>query len=180
MADNNTVTLVITHAIRPGEAARYEAWLGKIMPAAATFAGHLGVHVIRPTPGNDTYNIVIRFDTMAHLHAWTDSAERRALIEEIKPALSEDDRLEVHTESAFWFTPVSQTVKRPAQWKQFLITLAVIFPSTNLVPRVTGLLFPSLQGSLLLHLINDALVVSLVVWLWMPIVTRIFAGWLKR
>ncbi len=39
---------------------------------------------------------------------------------------------------------------------------------------------PELRGSLLLHLINDAPVVALVVWLWMPIVTRLFAGWLKK
>ena len=36
------------------------------------------------------------------------------------------------------------------------------------------------RGSLLLHLINDACVVALVVWFWMPIVTRLFAGWLKK
>ncbi|RYI15017.1 antibiotic biosynthesis monooxygenase, partial [Escherichia coli] len=45
---------------------------------------------------------------------------------------------------------------------------------------VTGMLLPSLKGSLLLHLINDACVVALVVWFWMPIVTRLFAGWLKK
>lgn len=180
MADNNTVTLVITHSINAGQADAYEQWLKKIMPAAAQYPGHLGVHVIRPTTGSDTYNVVIRFDTLAHLTSWTESRERKALVEEVKPILSQDDRLEVHTENAFWFTPVSPTVKRPAQWKQFLITLAVIFPSTNLVPKITGLLLPSLHGTLTLHFINDALVVALVVWLWMPVMTRIFAGWLKK
>jgi antibiotic biosynthesis monooxygenase (ABM) superfamily enzyme len=33
---------------------------------------------------------------------------------------------------------------------------------------------------LIVDLINDACVVALVVWLWMPIVTRLFAGWLKK
>ena len=180
MADNNTVTLVITHALKPGHATRYEDWLAKIMPAAARYPGHLGVHVIRPTTGNDVYNIVIRFDTLENLTTWTKSAEREALVDEIKPILSQDDHLEVRTENAFWFTPETPTIKRPAQWKQFLITLAVIFPSTNVVPRITAMIFPSLHGSLLLHLINDALVVALVVWLWMPIMTRLFAGWLKK
>jgi antibiotic biosynthesis monooxygenase (ABM) superfamily enzyme len=180
MPDNNTVTLVITHSIKPGMEDAYERWLEKIMPVAARFPGHRGVHVIRPTAGNDTYNVVIRFDSLPNLTVWTESSERRELIDEVRPMLSRDDRIEVHTESAFWFTPVSPTVKRPAQWKQFLITLAVIFPSTNLVPRITGMVFPSLHGSLLLHLINDAFVVALVVWLWMPVMTRLFAGWLKK
>lgn len=180
MPDNNTVTLVITHAIKSGQAARYEQWLERIMPTAARYPGHLGVHVIRPTTGNDVYNIVIRFDTLENLTAWTKSAEREALVDEIKPILSQDDHLEVRTESAFWFTPETPTIKRPAKWKQFLITLAVIFPSTNIIPPVTAVLFPSLKGSLGLNFINVALVVALVVWLWMPIMTRLFAGWLKK
>ncbi|OAT33787.1 antibiotic biosynthesis monooxygenase [Buttiauxella brennerae ATCC 51605] len=180
MPDNNTVTLVITHAIKSGQAARYEQWLERIMPTAARYPGHLGVHVIRPTTGNDVYNIVIRFDTLENLTAWTKSAEREVLVDEIKPILSQDDHLEVRTESAFWFTPETPTIKRPAKWKQFLITLAVIFPSTNIIPPVTAVLFPSLKGSLGLNFINVALVVALVVWLWMPIMTRLFAGWLKK
>ncbi len=31
------VTLVITHAIRPEHVAQYEAWLGEIMPVAASY-----------------------------------------------------------------------------------------------------------------------------------------------
>jgi antibiotic biosynthesis monooxygenase (ABM) superfamily enzyme len=101
-------------------------------------------------------------------------------VKEIEPLLAEGDKTEVRTEAAFWFTPPEPHVRKPKQWKQFLITLLVIFPSTNVVPQVTGALLPGLKGSLLLHLINDACVVALVVWLWMPIVTRLFAGWLKK
>ena len=115
-----------------------------------------------------------------HLYAWTQSETRRQLVAEIAPLLTEGDRTEVRTEPAFWFTPPTVNVRQPRRWKQFLITLLVIFPSTNLVPAVTGMLLPSLKGSLLLHLINDACVVALVVWFWMPIVTRLFAGWLKK
>ena len=61
--------------------------------------------MIRPTTGNDTYNVVIRFDTLEHLNAWTDSPERHRLVEEIKSSLADDDKVQVHTETAFWFTP---------------------------------------------------------------------------
>ena len=102
------------------------------------------------------------------------------LVAEIAPLLTEGDRTEVRTEPAFWFTPPTANVRQPRRWKQFLITLLVIFPSTNLVPWLTGIVLPAMKGSLLLHLINDACVVALVVWFWMPIVTRLFAGWLKK
>ena len=165
MAQQKSVTLVISHVLDPEHGQRYEAWLGKIMPIAAEFPGHLGANVIRPAPGQNF---------------WTQSETRRQLVAEIAPLLSEGDRTEVRTEPAFWFTPPAANVRQPRRWKQFLITLLVIFPSTNLVPSITGILLPSLKGSLLLHLINDACVVALVVWLWMPIVTRLFAGWLKK
>ncbi|SFB68915.1 hypothetical protein SAMN05216286_0310 [Kosakonia oryzae] len=180
MAQNKPVTLVITHSLLPEQAEMYEQWLGKIMPVAAEFPGHLGANVIRPAEGQNLWNIIIRFDTLEHLYAWTQSETRNALVKEIAPLLTEGDKTEVHTEAAFWFTPPAAHVRRPKQWKQFLLTLLVIFPSTNLVPSLTGLLLPGLKGTLLLHFINDACVVALVVWLWMPIVTRLFAGWLKK
>ena len=180
MAQNEHVTLVITHTLLPEQAQRYEQWLGKIMPVAAEFPGHLGANVIRPVDGDNLWNIIIRFDTLEHLYNWTQSDTRRGLVEEIAPMLAEGDKTEIRTEAAFWFTPPAPHVRQPRRWKQFLITLLVIFPSTNLVPWLTGIVLPALKGSLLLHLINDACVVALVVWFWMPIVTRLFAGWLKK
>lgn len=180
MTQKKHITLVITHALLPEHVEHYEQWLGKIMPIAAEFPRHLGANVIRPASGQNLWNIVIRFDTLEHLYAWTKSETRRKLVDEISPLLTEGDHTEIRTEAAFWFTPPAANMRQPKRWKQFLITLLVIFPSTNLVPWATGMLLPSLKGSLLLHFINDACVVALVVWLWMPIVTRLFAGWLKK
>lgn len=180
MTQQKSVTLVISHTLDPEHGKRYEQWLGKIMPVAAEFPGHLGANVIRPTAGQNLWSVIIRFDTIEHLYAWTQSETRRELVAEIAPLLNEGDRTEVRTEPAFWFTPPAANVRQPLRWKQFLMTLLVIFPSTNLVPWLTGMYLPSLRGSLLLHLINDACVVALVVWFWMPIVTRLFAGWLKK
>ncbi len=180
MAQSKPVTLVITHVLSPEQATAYEVWLEKIMPIAATFPGHMGANVIRPVAGQNTWNVVIRFDSLDNLYAWTQSEQRQQLVNEIAPLLSEGDHTEVRTEAAFWFTPPLPQVRQPPQWKQFLITLLVIFPSTNLVPWITGMVLPSLKGTFLLHFINDACVVALVVWLWMPIVTRLFAKWLKK
>ena len=41
-----SVTLVISHLLDPQHSQRYEEWLGKIMPIAAEFPGHLGANVI--------------------------------------------------------------------------------------------------------------------------------------
>jgi antibiotic biosynthesis monooxygenase (ABM) superfamily enzyme len=55
MAQTSHVTLVITHTLLPGQAGRYEQWLGKIMPIAAEFPGHLGANVIRPSEGQNLW-----------------------------------------------------------------------------------------------------------------------------
>jgi antibiotic biosynthesis monooxygenase (ABM) superfamily enzyme len=67
MAQTSHVTLVITHMLLPGQAERYEQWLGKIMPVAAEFSGHLGANVIRPSEGQNLWTVIIRFDTIEHL-----------------------------------------------------------------------------------------------------------------
>ncbi len=103
------------------------------MPIAAEFPGHLGANVIRPAAGQNLWSVIIRFDTLgAPLRHRTQSETRRQLVAEIAPLLTEGDRTEVRTEPAFWFTPPTVNVRQPRRWKQFLITLLVIFPSTNL------------------------------------------------
>ncbi len=129
MAQQKSVTLVISHLLDPQHSQRYEEWLGKIMPIAAEFPGHLGANVIRPAAGQNLWSVIIRFDTLEHLYAWTQSETRRQLVAEIAPLLTEGDRTEVRTEPAFWFTPPAANVRQPRRWKQFLITLLVIFPA---------------------------------------------------
>ncbi len=69
MAQQKSVTLVISHVLDPEHGQQYEAWLGKIMPIAAEFPGHLGANVIRPAPGQNLWSVIIRFDTIEHLYA---------------------------------------------------------------------------------------------------------------
>ncbi|WP_413502903.1 antibiotic biosynthesis monooxygenase [Serratia proteamaculans] len=180
MAHPQHVTLVITHRLAPGQEPAYEAWLKRIMPEAANFPGHLGVNVIRPTGNEQAYTVLVRFDNLDNLYLWINSPLRKSYIAEVSPLLLESDRIEIRPGAEFWFTPPSATTRQPAKWKQFLITLLVIFPSTNLVPWFWDKLLPQLNGTLTGHFLNDATVVALVVFLWMPIVTRVFHQWLTR
>lgn len=63
MAQQKSVTTVISHLLDPQHSQRYEEWLGKIMPIAAEFPGHLGANVIRPAAGQNLWSVIIRFDT---------------------------------------------------------------------------------------------------------------------
>ncbi len=183
-AQKNHVTLVITHRLLPGKTQAYEAWLDEIMPVAASFSGHLGVNVIRPNAGETSYTILVRFDSLDSLYAWINSADRKALVEKVSGLLDHGDRedrgdhIEIRPGAAFWFTPETKKGRSPAKWKQYLLTLGVIFPSTNFVPWFWGMVLPVAKGTLWGHLLNDASVVALVVFFWMPQVTRILKNWL--
>lgn len=171
------ITLVITHRLQLDKQPDYESWLEKIMPQAAQFPGHLGVNVLRPVHGELTYTVLVRFDNLDNLYHWLNSTERQTLVAELGQLLVAPEHLEMRPGAAFWFTPA--TPASPARWKQYLVTLAVIFPSTNLVPWFWGHVLPASKGALWGHLLNDASVVALVVYLWMPAITRLLKNWLS-
>jgi uncharacterized protein len=176
-------TLVIQHWVRAGLHDEYEQWLGRIMPVSQDYPGHLGANVIRPTGTHQPYTIVVRFDTTAHLENWVGSERRRELVAEIAPLLKAPDQFEVHKGAAFWFTPAVAGGAPPVRWKQAVLTLAVIYPLTLLVPFVLDPLFraiPLLGESPQRGLIVTMLMVLLVVYLIMPRMTRWLAVWLTR
>ena len=179
MPDQETLSFVIRHRIKRGEEARYERWLNQIMPLAATYPGHQGVHVIRPTPSNDEFVIVIRFANIAAAKTWVDSPDRKALVAEISDAFVDDEVTELKSGIEFWFTPPSE--KRPAAWKQWLITTSVIAPLTMVVPLALRPIFaacPILGMFGISQIITAAVIVGLVTFLIMPRYVRLVRGWL--
>lgn len=180
---NELINLVIRHHIRSGHSAQYEDWLGRIMPIAHDFPGHLGTQVIRPTATTEPYTILLRFVDSESLDAWMGSAQRRQLIAEITPALSAPDAFESHPGAAFWFTPHAAGARAAVRWKQALLTLVVIYPMTLIIPFLLGPLFhalPWLDDQPQRGLLVTACMVALVVYLVMPRATRWLAGWLTR
>src|SRR5215471_3105455 len=132
-SERSEVTSVIRHNIKGGKQAVYQAWLREIVPTAANFPGHRGVNVIRPPAGGSEYTVVLHFDTIDNLRAWLDSSQRHTLIEKVLPILAGEDNVEIKTGLEFWFTPPSRKqAARP--YKQFLVTLSVIYPLTIFVP----------------------------------------------
>lgn len=178
----DTVTAVIEQTVKPQSIAQYEQWLKKVMPIAARFPGHRGVNVIHPAAGSLQYTITIRFDSLAHAQDWFASAARRQLVEEAAAFLDADERVETRTGLEFWFTPpVGQ--KQAKRYKQFLLTLSVIYPLSMLVPAVLRGVFervlptPGYFGE---HLVASGVIVALMVYVVMPRYTRLMARWLYK
>ncbi|KDD67587.1 antibiotic biosynthesis monooxygenase (ABM) superfamily enzyme [Pseudomonas sp. BT76 TE3572] len=178
------VTLVIKHRVKAGFEVPYEAWLRNIVSIAGQQEGHLGVDVIRgKSAGLDLYTCVLRFCSTESMQRWLDSPQRLALVNEATPMLADGDQTEVNPVNEFWFAPQADAASPPPpRWKQAVVTLLVILPHTLLVPLIWG---PLLQLNTFLSnyvvatfLITLTIVLS-VVYLFMPMATRLFAPWLS-
>ena len=177
------VTLVIKHRVRAGYEVPYEAWLRNIVSVAGQQEGHLGVDVMRgKNAGLDMYTCVLRFCSTSSMQRWLDSPQRQALVNEATPMLADGDQTEVNPVNEFWFAPQVESGSPPPRWKQAVVTLLVILPHTLLVPLLWG---PLMQLNAVLSnyvvatfLITLTIVLS-VVYLLMPMATRLFATWLS-
>ena len=175
------ITLRIHHRVRPGARDRYEAWLHRIIAVAARYAGHQGVHILRPHAGGQDYEIAVRFASEAQAERWRSSRDRRELLDDIRDALQQDEAVEILSGIDYWFSPPTATSKQPVRWKQWLVTTAVIWPLTMLVPLLwqpVFSVFPLLDTWGLRHGLVVATVVALVVYVVMPRGVRLVAHWM--
>ncbi len=177
-------TLLVRHRVKAGKDAAYEAWLRRIISTAREYAGHLGIDVMRGhSQGLTQFTCVLRFTSTELLQTWLDSDDRRRLVAEVEPLLADGDKTEVNADREFWFTPAEiGTAKPPARWKQACVTFLVILPLSMGVPLLWKPVFaklPFLSGYLASSVVITLSIVLLVVYVFMPRVTRLFARWLN-
>lgn len=176
---NHHVTAVITHRVRPGREAGYEAWIKGISADARTFPGHLGVSILRPEPGVSTdYVVVLQFDTCDHLTDWLESGVRKEWIDRVQPMIQERENIQILTGLEAWFQlPSTKPQSAPKRYKQaVLVWMAVVLVGLLVSPQVA----PLLRGLpwVLQVLINGAISVVLLTYVIMPQLTQWFRGWL--
>jgi antibiotic biosynthesis monooxygenase (ABM) superfamily enzyme len=175
-------TVVITHRVREGKHADYEKWLNEIAPICRAAPGHLDWHIILPISGlTETYTVLIRFDTRAHLQGWMESPARARLIEKVQPLFVTGDDFFISSGLDFWFTPGGAKAKVPVRWKQYLVTWSAIYPLALGVPLAIGPVLRLLgvpNNHLLTTLVVTGIVVFLMVYVVMPRYTKVIQRWL--
>ncbi|SHL03034.1 hypothetical protein SAMN05192556_10790 [Halomonas caseinilytica] len=179
----NSVTIRIQHRVNPDAIERYEDWLRHIIEVAGRYCGHQGVHVMRPPPGHHDYEIALRFASEGDAERWRHSEERRRLVDDIQPALQQNETLEIHSGIDYWFTAPESKSQQPVRWKQWLVTTAVIWPLTMIVPILWQpilTLLPQLDIWGVRNGLFAATIVGLVVYVVMPRVVRLVAKWMFR
>jgi uncharacterized protein len=173
------VTVAVSRHVVPGREADFAEWARGISADAARFPGHLGAGHIRPARADDEHTIVYRFDTRKHFNAWQDSEERRRWMETSRDLIVGEPRVQMATGLEYWFTDPSCAVGPPPRvWKQALLTWLGLYPTVLVVAYSIGALiaeWPLPARSV----VTTALSVILMTWVVMPVVTRVFRGFLR-
>src|SRR5450830_115022 len=118
--------LLVQHAVAPAAREQYEAWVAAVTLECQRFAGFQGVAVIRPTSKDPAYTLLVHFDSHAQLQTWVGSAQRRRLVEELRPLLLRAER--VRAGMGLWFMPALIGAPQAKPFKQFLLTFSAIYP----------------------------------------------------
>lgn len=180
LEEDPPVTAVASRRVKPGHKREFEEWVSGILAEARKAPGYHGSEVLRPgnREGDDEYRIVFRFDRASNLNAWGNSEERLRRLREVQPLLQEDGKIEVLTGLEPWFTLPSKSVEvAPSHYKMALVTWLALFPLITSIFVVFGPLLSQLP-ILLRMLILTAVMVTLMNYVIMPRVTRLFSFWL--
>ena len=178
--DDPPVTAVASRRVKPGREREFEEWVTGIFAAANRAPGYLGSEVLRPgdDPEDDEYRIVFRFDRASNLHAWENSEERRRWLRKSRPLLREEEKVHVLTGLETWFTLPSRAGEpAPPRYKMALVTWLAVFPVVAVIFSVFGRwleLLPTLVRTLVFTLV----MVTLMTYVIMPRMTRLFSFWL--
>ena len=172
---------MIVQRVRPGCEVAYREWSRKINTACTAAPGFVDLEVFEPSPEDEqSYVIVVRFQTAAQLDAWHDSEICKGLLEESKPLLEQAVRHAASGVFGSWFGgPESPARESSKPWKEALVVLFVLYPTVMLLSLfVTG---PLLQGwSMATGMyVGNMLSVMLMTWILMPKVTGWLSFWLN-
>ena len=173
-SQNQQVTAVISHYIRPGRESGYEEWRKGVSQAARQFEGHNGVTIIRPQPGSKAeYVIILRFNNYNNLCQWMRSSERQDWIERAKPLIEKPENVQVLTglEALVSLPNVASTP--PPKHKTAFVTWIGVFVCASFLGHFLAPHLASLPY-LLRQAIITGLVVLLLAYVVMPRLTRLF------
>ena len=75
-------TVIIGQKVRPGCEQAFETWQTDMNARASTYPGFLGAEINPPTAVQADWVVVFRFDSIAHVQAWINSATRQTMLDD--------------------------------------------------------------------------------------------------
>lgn len=173
------VTVSVSRRIMEGREAEYEMWVHGVTEVAATFPGHQGVNILRPSGNTDgRYILIYRYDTYANCTNWENSETRASWVAKLGGMVEGDAQTRRVTGLEFWFDlPEVSTAAHPARHKMAIVLILVVFclvypMQLVLIPQMSS--WPHWTKSLTIVVLQ----VLLMTYLVMPRVTKFLKAWL--
>jgi antibiotic biosynthesis monooxygenase (ABM) superfamily enzyme len=167
------VTVTVARVVRPDRRQAFERWADDALARAQRFPGNLGATLLRPGAGSSEYHLVYRFADDDSLAGWERSPERRQMLAQLQEMVDGERYARVSGLESF-FTRSPQPGPR---WRLTVLTIAAVLAVTSAMQL---LVLPHLAdwptGARLL--LSATVVVVLLGHVLMPVLTRLFRGWL--
>ncbi|HGM5581006.1 TPA: antibiotic biosynthesis monooxygenase [Pseudomonas putida] len=169
------VTLMVSRRAADGRYQDLLAWLHEGEQLATDFPGYLGSGILAPPADSDAFQIIFRFNDEPTLHAWEHSASRRAWLQRGDGLFERPEERRFSGIDA-WFS--TETMHKPPRWKQATAIWLAFFPVSLLFNLLFGHWLAPLD--LLPRVLLSTLVLTpLMVYLFIPLSTRLLASWLN-
>ncbi|APX95046.1 antibiotic biosynthesis monooxygenase [Halomonas sp. 1513] len=166
---------MVARRVARGRYRAFIAWLNEGRDLAADFAGYLGSGVLAPPPGDDEYQIIFRFRDAQTLAAWEHSASRRAWLAR-GSGLFEAPHEHRATGLDRWFADANG--QAPPRWKQAVAIWLAFFPVSLAFQLLAGGALATLP-LLAKVLVSTLALTPLMVFLFIPLSTRLLGPWLR-
>lgn len=173
-----SLPFIITYTVKCGQEAEYEDWLRQTLEAVSRFRGYLGSEIFLPAQDTEKRTTVVRFDSNEHLNAWVQSDTHKALVESVKQLVQKLDMHEIMVGIDFSVTP---EIRRPKQWKQFLVSLSAVYPLTLVIPIAVSSLsniVPFMRNRWIQGALRATLLVAVLVFFITPLYAKLTRRWL--
>lgn len=176
-APTSPAIVAIAHRVKPGYEAEFEAAVQGVTSAASTFPGYLGSDVLYPQTRRGEWQVIMRFDTPAHLQEWENSPVCQGWIARAE-ALAEQPKVSRINGLEAWFSlPEAPHMMPPPKWKTAIVSAVGLYPIISVLPPLLQPITRGLPGWLA-TLVTLSIMMPLMTWVVMPQVTRLFKNWL--
>jgi antibiotic biosynthesis monooxygenase (ABM) superfamily enzyme len=173
------VHVAVTRQVRPGHEESFEEALREFARESLRVPGTTGVHLIAPVPGTEgcEYGILRSFESEEASRCFYESELFSNWQEQISEmVVGAPVRRRLHGLEAF-FRDTHHAP--PPRWKMAVITWMGVFPSVLLLSSLLPKVLSCLPHLAVIAIVNVFVVVTLA-WGVMPLLTRVFAGWLHH
>ncbi len=172
------VAAAIASYVKPGMEDQYAEWLHKIQTEQSKFPGYVGTYVQPPTAGTPSlWMTLLRFDSPENMDYWLAAPIRKELLLENKKLVESENIQRMTSSFPGWMPTDPETHEAPANYKSAMLVLMAIQPIVLFQSRYISPTLKSWQPELSIFLLN-ATGVSLLTWVAMPFLTKVFYKWL--